>query len=285
MANIPTELLRTFVKVVDLGNFTRAGEAIGRSQSTVSLQIQRLEALLDVELFVRGMHRLKLTDEGVTLLNYARRILSLNDEAVGRLRPSNVAGSIRMGAPHEYNAALLPAILGKFSKDYPNVTLEVVCDLSKNLLARQKKGQLDIVIALHEDTTQSGINVVTEPLIWIGGVESQDRNFHPLPLVVAPQPCIYRSIIVETLQRTNINWRFSFVSSSYSGIIAAVRAGLGVTVLAASTIPEGIVKLGASQGLPELGNVEVRVHTQSGKSSDAIQCLIEYSIQNIKNSR
>ncbi|WP_367190422.1 LysR family transcriptional regulator [Burkholderia sp. Ed8] len=177
MTNIPTELLRTFVKAVDLGNFTRAGEAIGRSQSAVSLQIQRLEALLDVELFVRGMHRLKLTDEGVTLLNYARRILSLNDEAVGRLRPSNVAGSIRMGAPHEYNAALLPAILGKFSKDYPNVTLEVVCDLSKNLLARQKKGQLDIVIALHEDTTQSGINVVTEPLIWIGGVRAKIAIF------------------------------------------------------------------------------------------------------------
>ncbi|RQU98421.1 LysR family transcriptional regulator [Burkholderia cenocepacia] len=285
MTNIPTELLRTFVKAADLGNFTRAGDAIGRSQSAVSLQIQRLESLLNVELFVRGAHRLRLTDDGATLLHYATRILSLNDEAVVRLRPSDVTGSIRLGAPHEYNATLLSAILGKFSKDYPNVALEVVCDLSKNLLSRQKKGQLDIAIALHEEATQSGVKIVTEPLVWIGGVESQDRNFDPLPLVVAPPPCIYRSRIVQALQHTSINWRFSFVSSSYTGIIAAVRAGLGVTALAASTIPDGIIKLGKEQGLPELGDVEVRVHTQSEKLSDAIQCLIEYSIYNIRSSR
>ena len=97
MTNIPTELLRTFVKAVDLGSFTRAGEAVGRTQSAVSLQVRRLEDLLDAPLFVRGSHRVKLTDEGTILVNYARRMLALNDVAVASLRRPKVAGSVRLG--------------------------------------------------------------------------------------------------------------------------------------------------------------------------------------------
>jgi len=136
MINIPTELLRTFVKTVDTGSFTRAAEAVGRTQSAVSLQIRRLEDLLDAQLFVRGSHRVRLTEQGTMLLEYGRRMLALNDEAVGSLFRPKVAGSVRLGAPHEYTASLLPVILGKFAQSHPKVMLEVTCDLSKNLLKR-----------------------------------------------------------------------------------------------------------------------------------------------------
>ncbi len=277
MINIPTELLRTFVKAVDLGSFTRAGDAVGRTQSAVSLQLRRLEDLLGAELFVRGSHRVKLTDEGNTLIEYARRMLALNDEAVSSLRRPKVAGSVRLGAPHEYTASLLPVILGKFAQAHPGVMLEVTCDLSKNLLARQEKGEFDLVIALHDDPAASGgTKVLTEPLVWITSQDHARHEQRPLSLVVAPSPCIYRNRVLQTLSRRNLPWRVAYTSSSYSGIIAAVRAGLGVTLLAASTVPEGVRALEERDGFPAMGELDVRLHMRQESATEATRCLADY---------
>lgn len=277
MLNIPTDLLRTFVKTVDLGSFTRAGDAVGRTQSAVSLQVQRLEEMLDAPLFVRGTHRVKLTDEGMTLIDYARRMLALNDEAVGSLHRPKVTGSVRLGAPHEYTASLLPVILGKFAQSHPNVTLEVTCDLSKNLLARQEKGEFDLVIALHDNPNHGGgTKVLTESLIWITSPDHTRHAQRPLSLVVAPPPCIYRNHVLLTLSRLKLPWRIAYTSSSYSGIIAAVRAGLGVTLLANSTIPVGVKSLGERDGFPVMGSLDVRLHTMQENSTEAMHCLADY---------
>ncbi|MFC5431650.1 LysR substrate-binding domain-containing protein [Paraburkholderia denitrificans] len=276
MINIPTELLRTFVKAVDLGSFTRAGEAVGRTQSAISLQVRRLEELLEVPLFVRGTHSVKLTDEGTILVGYARRMLALNDEAIGSLCRPKVAGSVRLGAPHEYTASLLPVILSKFAQSHPGVMLEVTCDLSKNLLARQEKGEFDLVIALHDSSGAGGTKVLTEPLVWITSLDHARDQQRPLPLVVAPPPCIYRSRVLETLGRLDRPWRIAYASSSYSGIIAAVRAGLGVTLLAASTVPEGVRALSEREGFPAMGELDVRLHQRQESTTEAVRCLADY---------
>ncbi len=277
MLNIPTELLRTFVKAVDLGSFTRTGNAVGRTQSAVSLQLRRLEEMLDVALFVRGTHRVKLTDEGTTLVGYARRILALNDEAASSLHRPKVAGSVRLGAPHEYTASLLPVILGKFAQAHPNVMLEVTCDLSKNLLARQEKGEFDLVIALNDDpTANAGTKVLTEPLLWITSPDHARHKQRPLSLVLAPSPCIYRNRVLQSLGRLNLPWRIAYASSSYSGIIAAVRAGLGVSLLAGSTVPEGVLILGERDGFPAMGHLDVCLHTKQGHTPEAVRCLEDY---------
>lgn len=277
MLNLPTELLRTLVKAVDLGSFTRAGDAVGRTQSAVSLQVRRLEEMLDAPLFVRGSHRMRLTEEGSTLVEYARRILALNDEAVSSLRRPKVAGSVRLGAPHEYTASLLPVILGKFAQSHPAVMLEVTCDLSKNLLARQEKGEFDLVIALHDDPTEArGSKVLTEPLVWITSIDHARHEQRPVSLVVAPSPCIYRNRVLQTLGRLKLPWRVAYTSSSYSGIVAAVRAGLGVTLLAGSTVPEGVRALGERDGFPAMGELDVRLHTRQESVSEAVRCLAEY---------
>ena len=277
MLNLPTELLRTFIKAVDLGSFTRAGDAVGRTQSAVSLQMRRLEEMLDAPLFERGTHRVKLTEEGTTLAGYARRLLALNDEAVASLRRPRVAGCVRLGAPHEYMASLLPTILGKFAQSHPGVTLEVTCDLSKNLLERQAKGEFDLVIALHDDGDRgNGVQVHTEPLVWVTSADHARHEQQPLSLVLAPPPCIYRNRILHTLGRLGRNWRVAYTSSSYSGIVAAVRAGLGVTLLAASTVPAGVRTLGEREGFPEMGALDVCVHGSRENASEAADCLAEY---------
>jgi DNA-binding transcriptional LysR family regulator len=280
MINLPTELLRTFVKAVDLGNFTRAGEVVGRTQSAVSLQIRRLEEMLDVSLFQRGTPRGRLTEQGVLLLDYARRMLALNDEAVRSLRRPEVAGAVRLGAPHEYSTALLPEILGKFALSHPNVMLEVSCDLSRNLLQRIDKGEFDLVVALHDDPReQDGKRLMVEPLAWVSSREHLRHEARPLPLVAAPAPCLYRQRMLQTLGRQQRDWRIAYGSTSYEGIIAAVRAGLGVTVLAASTVPEGVLVLGEREGFSALGALELRLHVTQKHMTEAVRCLAEHVLE------
>lgn len=277
MQNIPMDLLRTFIKAIDSGSFTRAGEIVGRTPSAISLQIKRLEETVNTTLFQRDAHKLTLTAEGKAMAQHARRILALNDEILNNLRQPAVAGRVRLGAPHEYTASLLPEFLGKFAQSHPNVMLEVTSDLSKTLLRRQQAGEFDLVIALHEDASAEGGRAIhTEPLVWVG---SEDHSRHlqsPLPLVLAPPPCIYRNRMLQGLNQMQRPCRIVYLSSSYNGISAAVRAGIGITLMAETTIPPGSRILTEKDGLPALGHLELRLHRAAGNHSEALLRLESY---------
>ena len=277
MQNIPMELLRTFVKAIECGSFTRAAEMIGRTQSAVSVQIRRLEELTNVQLFHRDAHKLVLTSEGMFMAQYAERILALNDEALANLRQPSVSGKVRLGAPHEYTASLLPEFLGKFAQAHPNVMLEVTSDLTKNLLRRQHDGEFDLVIALHDGSAgKGGRTIFTEPLVWIGSTDHSCYLQTPLPLVLAPAPCIYRDRMLHALTEVERACRIVYLSSSYNGISAAVRAGIGITGMTSSTKPPGCLVLPDTTGLPPLGQLEVRLHRAPGKPSVALSRLEDY---------
>jgi DNA-binding transcriptional LysR family regulator len=277
MQNIPTELLRSFIKTIDLGSFTLAAKQVGRTQSAVSLQIQRLEDLVGSRLFQRDAHKMQLTAEGMGFAQYARRILALNDEALASLRRPDVSGRIRLGAPHEYTASLLPEFLGKFAQSHPNVMLEVTSDLSKNLLRRQANGEFDLVVALHDDFEEnSGRLLHSEPLVWITSLDHERHLQVPMPLVVAPPPCIYRSHILQTLGKLGRASQIVYLSSSYNGLSAAVRAGLGVTVMTRSAAPAGVKILGTRDGFPPLGQLQLSLHRGGANTPKAVLSLENY---------
>ena len=161
------ELLRAFVSVAQLGSFTKAGEILGRSQPAVSLQIQRLEELVDEPLLNRNGRNLELSDAGNNLYGYANQILSLNDLAISELSKSAVSGKIRLGIPSEFATMLLPKIVSRFASAYPNITLEVNCELSKNLLSKAGKQSHDLIRALGDNPSKTWSNVVkTDDLVW-----------------------------------------------------------------------------------------------------------------------
>lgn len=277
MQNIPMDLMRTFMKAIESGSLTRAGGLVGRSQSAVSLQIRRLEEIVGVKLFERDAHKLKLTDEGRSFALYARRILALNDEALATIQKQTVSGRVRLGAPHEYTASLLPGFLGKFVQAHPNIMLEVTSDLSKNLLRRQQGGEFDLIIALHDErSSEGGRKIFTEPLVWIGSPDHSRHRQFPIPLVLAPPPCIYRNRVLHALNSRKHPCQIVYLSSSYNGLTAAVQAGIGVTAMAGSTTPSGSRILNESDGLPNLGQLELHLHRGSGKSFEALQRLEDY---------
>lgn len=235
------DLLRALVAVAETQNFTRAGDRIGRTQSAVSLQVKRLEEALGATLFDRSPHRVRLTAAGEAALDYARRILGLKDELVARLREGDIAGTVRIGAPEDFATRLMPAILAEFIRSHPNVTLQTTCALTLTLLDRFHAGEFDLVLVKRTAAAgqAEGRGVWREPLVWAAGPGGDPLARSPLPLAVAPEPCVMRRRAIEALDGAGVSWRLSYVCESQSGLRAAVAAGLGVTVL-----PRG-----AAQGL------------------------------------
>ena len=277
MKNLPTDLLRAFVTVVELGGFTPAADWLSRSQPAVSLQIKRLEQLVGQTLLIRSGQQLELSRAGQQLFRYARQILALNDEAVSQFSKTAVSGKIHFGIPSEFATTLLPKIVGRFAQAYPNVTLEVTCALSKQLLSETERRRYDLILALHDDPAMAGHNLVKEDeLVWVTGADHDAHLQSPLPLIAAPEGCIYRKRGIQRLQESLRDWRIVYTIPDLTGIQAAIEEGLGVTVLARSTVPENLRVLKPTEKLPRLGRVGISLIEQSPEPGEAIARLMDF---------
>ena len=284
MRNIPMELLRTFVTVVEFGSVTRAANALGRSQPAASLQMKRLETFVGMPLCQWDGRRMALTSSGDTMLRYARQILTLNDEALGTMVRPAITGHVRVGTPNDFAISFLPRILGRFAARYPNVTLEVSCDLSVRLIERfsQSEADLDIVLAMHDRRAIGGASRLwRENLAWVTGPPAPVHERRPLPLVVYPEGCVYRRRLMHALDRADIPARIVYCSPSLAGLQAAVLSGLGVTVLARSTVPENLRVVDGSAGLPDLPPVTIGLHCQRGRQTPAVKRLVEFVAESL----
>jgi DNA-binding transcriptional LysR family regulator len=276
MRNLPIECLRSFVTVTEVKGFTQAGQLLGKSQPAVSLQIKRLEELIGAQVFVRGSHRLELTQSGERMLEYARQILALNDEALAELALPVISGRVRFGIPSEYATILLPSVLGRFSHSYPAVTLEIHCDLSANLLA-EEPNPYHLVLALSdspEHTDSSWIGA--DELVWVTSARHDTHRQPTLPLIVAPTPCLYRARAIKMLKDVGRSWRISYTNTDISGIQTAIEEGLGVTVLAQKTVPDTLRILPFSRRFPRLGQVGVHLHHKEGHEPETVSRLADY---------
>jgi len=266
LVNLDLDLIRAFVAVVETQNFTRAGTRLGRSQSTVSLQIKRLEEQIDTELFTRDPRRVVLTGHGEALLPQARRLLRLNDEIVGEMFEHSLEGEVRFGAPEDFATTHLPHILGDYAHSYPHVSLSVTCDLTLRLMEKMQQGKLDLALIKREPLGGDiGVKVWREKLVWAGAGEEVLHDGAPLPLVVAPTPCIYRKRATASLDAAGRAWRIAYTSPSLAGQHAALRAGLGITALPRDMVPKDLVLFGKEHGFPALPDAEIAL-IRAGKT-------------------
>lgn len=275
MKNIPMDILRTFVTVAQMGGFTIAGELLGRSQPAISLQIKRLEAMFDQSLLVRSGQTLELTQSGQTLFDYAKQILNLNDEVLGQLDSAAISGKITLGIPSEFATTFLPKIVGRFIQAYPNVILEVNCDLSKNLLSKAGRSQNDVILALHDEPKKDDKNQVkTDELVWVSSGEHDAHLRSVVPLIAAFEGCIYRKRAIRKLDESGRPWRLVYTIPDLTGIQAAIEEGIGVTVLAKSTVPDNLKILKYSNRFPKLGNMGISlINTNKSKDQAAVKVL------------
>lgn len=257
LTNLDVDLLRTFVTIAHAGNFTRAAEKLLRRQSTISLQIKRLEDALGHRLLDRSPRAVSLTPEGEAVLAYAQKILDLNDEVVSLTHEPMMQGAVRLGTPEDFATHHLPDILARFVQAYPSVALEVTCDLTLNLMDGFRSGKFDLVLAKREKSSGAeGVRVWREPLVWVAGQHDYLHADGPLPLVVSPEPCVYRKRATRALDKVRKPWRVAYTCASLTGTLAAVRAGLGIAVLPKEMVPQGLHVIDGAP-LPDLLDTEI----------------------------
>ncbi|XBQ16946.1 MAG: LysR family transcriptional regulator [Oceanicaulis sp.] len=251
------DAVRAFAAVARTGSFTRAAESLFRSQSAVSLQIRKLEHILGERLFRRSARKVALTPAGERLMSYADRMLALHDEAVAAFRDVAVSGLVRLGTPEDFATAHLPRALAGFAEAHPGVQLEVTCDLTLNLQTMFHDGALDVALVKREPSASGGgQRVWSEALVWVGRDTAAFEPRAVTPLVVSPEPCVYRKRGVEALAREGRRGRASYVCGSLAGCLAAVRAGLGVAVLPRGLAPDDLA-IDAGLSMPRLADAEV----------------------------
>ena len=246
------DLLRSFVLIAEGGSFTRAAQAVGRTQSAVSMQIRRLEEILGQPLLLRGTRGVEPTQHGLWLLERARRLLALHDEIHSTFRQPAVAGAVRLGSPDDYAIRWLPGILARFAASHPAVQVEVICAPSNELAERLEEGELDLTL-ISEGNEPPGARprwLWRGPLFWVGTEEVARRR--PLPIALASCGCSWRKAAVAALDAADVPWRMAYTAASLSGSLAVALAGLAVTVAMPAPLPEGLRVLGTAEAMPVL---------------------------------
>jgi DNA-binding transcriptional LysR family regulator len=252
------ELLRSFVSVVDAGGFTRAGERVHRTQSTVSQQIKRLEDSVGRPLLVRNGKRATLTEEGERLLSYARRILMLEAEARDIVSRPVDDGVLRLGIPEDFAANRLTELVSNFARARPGLRLNVRSGLSVLLQQLLERGELDLALLKREAGTPGGIAAWPENLHWVTSRQRAiDLNTDPVPIAAGEQGCLYRNRMIHALESAGRPWRIAFWSPNLSGIQAAVSAGLGLSLLPEGAILSDQKIVEPARGFPTITNTEI----------------------------
>src|SRR5450755_1606238 len=252
------ELLRSFVSVVDSGGFTRAGERVHRTQSTVSQQIKRLEDDIGQPLLNRTGKDVTPTEAGERLLSYARRLLALAEEARDVLARPGHEGAIRLGVPEDFAASRLAKLLATFSRSHPMLRLDVRTDQSANLKRDLDRGDLDLALFKRTVGEKGGIAMWPERVHWVTSkTHPRDTSAGSVPLIGFPPGCLYRAGAIHALESAGRVWHMAYTSSSLAGIQAAVAAGMGLSILSEMAIQSDHRVLTAKDGFAPIDKTEV----------------------------
>jgi DNA-binding transcriptional LysR family regulator len=257
-AMLDLDLLRSFVSVVDTGGFTRAGERVHRTQSTVSQQIRRLEESLGYPLLHRNGKQATPTEQGERLVTYARRLLALEQEAREVVTKPGGEGVVRLGIPEDFAAYQLTRLLSDFARSRPGLRLDVRCGVSVNARRALERGELDIALFKRDAGEGGGIAAWPERLHWVTSRKHPiDFRRDPLPLVMNEQGCLYRNRMIHAVETADRAWHMAYTSPNLSGIQAAVSVGIGVSILPeVAVLPDHRV-LKRKDGFPAITNTEV----------------------------
>lgn len=274
--------LECFLAVTETNSFTHAAAKVSRTQSAVSQQITKLENQIGKALFVRGKN-LSLTSEGEIFLTYAQKIIKLNRDAMDRFKQPELQGEVRFGLPEDFASVFLSDVLTEYASLHPRILLNIECDLTLNLYDRFKRKEFDLVIVKMNkpEDFPSGIDVWSEALEWVGNKEFFNQDDQPIPLVLSPQPCVYRTRAIHALEKSNKKWRIVFSSYSYASTIAAVKARMGITVLPRNMVPNNLEMIRSDSSIPKLDDTHISLLKHHDKNL-AVNSFEQFVVERLK---
>lgn len=268
---LESDLLRGFLAVADLGSVTAAADRLGRTQSAVSLQIKRLEDTLGQPLFLRLARGVSLTPRGAQLLPYARRVVTLLDEAAIALREKPLSGPVRVGIPDEYSGTVLPRALAAFDERHEGLQVSVRCDHSEHQLLMLERDELDLAVIHDSSYVEEGEVLCIDPTVWVTSATHDQHLRQPVPVALYPNSDWCRDFAEDSLNRQGIVWRWAWSCDQASALRVAVVNGMAIAPLSRSTIPLGCRELSAEDGYPIIDSARVLLRRNPLGSSPAVE--------------
>lgn len=274
MTNIPTDLLRTLVAVVDLRSYTKAAASLGVTQPAVSAQIKRLQSLLGGDLFDRSGPGVSLSPHGEQIVAYARRLLSINDQIV-HLAADNPGAElmISVGTPSDYVASILPGMMAQFRQDWPDVRFTVRTEFAGPLIRDLRQGDLDLYVGLSLAPPPDAHHHWAEEVVWVRGATTRIDRHRPVPLVTYGEPCVYRQLATSLLKSAGLAWEDVFIGPSLNSLEGAVAAGLGVMPIIRRRAIQAGMTIWEDAPLPKLHNLYCGVYIREGGPRAAYEQL------------
>ncbi|MDH1293565.1 LysR substrate-binding domain-containing protein [Comamonas terrigena] len=285
LRDLQIDWLHCLVAVVDAGSLSAATVQLHRSQSAVSMQLKKLEDAVGHRLLERGARRLELTEQGRTLLGYARRMLDLQTEAQAALQPAVLSGRVRLGVPDDYAATYLTPVLRRFAPRHSGVEIELNCEQSTALIPRVERGELDLAL-ISRDHARRGRLLFHEPMVWVGSPLLELWRRDPLPIAVYEDISLARRGAIHALALQGRRYKVVYHSSSLAGQLAAVESGLAVAALTQCSAPAQLQVLGREQGLGPLAPMQVAAYrSKASRGNAAVDELERLLVQTLRMAR
>ena len=281
--NLDVDLLKTFLAIADNGSFTKAAEEVHKTQSAISMQMKRLEELLGVPLFAKDGRMSRFTPDGERLVDYARRIVSFNDEVVSVFTKPELTGTIRFGTPDDYAEKFLPEILARFARTHPLITVDVDCIGSGELFSRVKRGEMDLALVTHGCDIVTDEPVRREQLVWVTSMRHCAHMAEVVPLAVSHAGCEWRGKVLKSLDMQGRKYRVAYSTPNSNAVNAAVMQGLAVGAMPELCVRPGMRILTEKDGFPSLGSFDIGLVRKPGKSNKAIDALALHVRESLSN--
>jgi DNA-binding transcriptional LysR family regulator len=257
--HLDIDLLRTFTAIAESHTLGRAATKVGRTQAAVSMQVKKLEEMLNQPLLNRTGRGVVLTLHGERLLGHARTILRHHDAAVADISGAGLSGTIRFGCPDDYAAAFLPHILRDFAGRHPQVFVEVICAPTPRLVERLREHALDLALVSTPESSRTGRAIRREPLVWVGNHGDGAVDRAPLQLALSDPDTLDHRAACAALDAAGRTYRVAYASGSLSGLLAVVRSGQAIAVLTQAAVPADLRILSTGEDLPPLPAVDIGV--------------------------
>lgn len=274
MRNLDVATLRALVAVADAGGVTRAAGFLHLTQSAVSMQIKRIEELLDLQLLDRSGRTVSFTASGDQLLSYARRMVALNDEAVGRLTAQEFTGTLRLGVPHDVVYPAIPQVLKQFNAAYPAIRIALEASHTLTLQQMFAKGECDVILTTETTVAPGGVTLAERPLNWVGAPGGAAWRQRPLNIAYG-RVCTFRPLVVGALDDAGIAWQMLLETDNDSSIHATVSADLAVFTSIEGTEPQQLAQIDHGGALPDLPTQKINLYKTAGKLSEPLEHLVD----------
>lgn len=273
---IDLRLLVTFVHAAHSGSLSTTAVQVGRTQSAVTMQMQRLEEMLGRSLLHRGGSGVRLTGEGERFLVHAERILKAHDDALSAFSNRGLRGSITFGSPEDYLIAFFPTLLKTFGAIHADIEIKVVSAPTAELLTLLPSKQIDVALISTPNLSDPRGVVRAQPLVWVGSKPTLELHEFgdTVPLALPASNAMDHRAACDAMDRAGMKYKISYASSGLAGLVGVARSGLAISVMTKEGAPPDLHILG--KPLPNLPRLGVLVVTAQTDPSPAVEAFASH---------